>query len=272
MHYKALHITCDTHLEETISFLLQDAGYEGTSYEDGELIAYCQAQHFSETTATELLANFGLKAQKICDVANENWNASWEENFKEAVIGQNIQVRAPFHPSGGYLHDIIISPKMAFGTGHHETTRLSALSLEKLNCADKTVLDMGCGSGLLAILASQKGAERVVAIDYDKYCIENTAENIHLNGAKNVEILQADTISHLSNTFYIIVSNIVKNINLRLLPEFVNKLESGGYLILCGFLEEDLQEQQAVAMALGLELVEKNVDNHWLQTQYILKK
>lgn len=269
MQYKALHITCDSHLEETISFLLHEAGYDGTSYENGELIAYCQVQNFNETLVTELLDNFGLKANNISDIANENWNASWEENFKEAVIGKNIQARAPFHASGGYLHDIIISPKMAFGTGHHETTRMSALSLEKLNCIDKTVLDMGCGSGLLSILASQKGAKRVLAIDYDIHCVENATENIHLNRAKNVEILHADSVNQLTEKFDIIVSNIVKNINLRLLPEFVSKLHKGGYLILCGFLEEDLHEQQTAALEHGLELIEKNVDNHWLQTQYI---
>lgn len=272
MSYKAVHIICDPDLEETISFLLQEAGYQGTSYEKGRLIAYCKIEDYDEKATNELLANFELVPEQVADVANENWNASWEENFKEAIIGEHIQARAPFHPSSGYKHDIIISPKMAFGTGHHETTRLSGISLEKIDCEGKAVLDMGCGSGLLAILASQKGAKRVLAIDYDANCVENTQENIQLNKAVNVEVMQADSVAHLTEKFDIIVSNIVKNINLRLLPEFVAKLNDGGHLILCGFLDEDLEEQQSVASAHGLKLVEQHVENHWLQTQYILEK
>lgn len=272
MSYKAVHIICDSDLEETISFLLQEAGYEGTSYEKGRLIAYCKADEYDENSTNELLANFELVPEQVADVANENWNAMWEENFKEAIIGDNIQARAPFHPSSGYKHDIIITPKMAFGTGHHETTRLSGISLEKLNCEGKAVLDMGCGSGLLAILASQKGARRILAIDYDANCVENTKENIQLNKAANVEVMQADSVSHLTEKFDIIVSNIVKNINLRLLPEFVAKLNTGGHLILCGFLDQDLREQQTAASAHGLKLIEQHVDNNWLQTQYILEK
>lgn len=270
MSYKAVHIICDPDLEETISFLLQEAGYQGTSYEKGRLIAYCKIEDYHEKATHELLANFELIPEQVADVANENWNAMWEENFKEAIIGDNIQARAPFHPSNGYKHDIIITPKMAFGTGHHETTRLSGISLEKLDCEGKAVLDMGCGSGLLAILASQKGAKRVLAIDYDANCVENTQENIQLNKAVNVEVMQADSVTHLTEKFDIIVSNIVKNINLRLLPEFVAKLNHGGHLILCGFLDQDLAEQQTAATAHGLKLIEQHVDNKWLQTQYIL--
>lgn len=271
MSYKAVHIICDPDLEETISFLLQEAGYKGTSYEKGRLIAYCIEADYDENATHELLATWMLVPEQVADVQDENWNASWEENFKEAILGDHIQARAPFHPSSGYKHDIIITPKMAFGTGHHETTRLSGISLEKLDCTNKAVLDMGCGSGLLAILASQKGAKRVLAIDYDTNCVENTNENVQLNKAKNVEVMRADTLSHLTEKFDIIVSNIVKNINLRLLPEFVAKLNTGGHLILCGFLEEDFAEQEKAATAHGLILQEKQIENHWLQTQYILK-
>lgn len=270
MSYKAVHIICDQDLEETVSFLLQECGYEGTSYEKGRLIAYCKTDTYSESSTLELLAKFSLVPEQIKDVLNENWNASWEENFKEAIIGEHIQARAPFHPSSGYKHDIIITPKMAFGTGHHETTRLSGIALEKLDCKGKSVLDMGCGSGLLAILASQKGAKRVLAIDYDLKCVENTHENIQLNKAKNVEVQQTDSVKLLTEKFDIIVSNIVKNINLRLLPEFVAKLNNSGHLILCGFLDQDFTEQQNAASAYGLILVDKHVDNNWLQTEYIL--
>ncbi|MFB1002847.1 MAG: 50S ribosomal protein L11 methyltransferase, partial [Bacteroidia bacterium] len=225
---------------------------------------------YNEDAMREFLANLEIIPELVTDVATDNWNAMGEENFKEAIIGEHIQARAPFHPMSRHKHSIIITPKMAFGTGHHETTRLSGISLEKLDCKDKTVLDMGCGSGLLAILASQKGAKRVLAIDYDANCVENTQENIQLNKAVNVEIIQADSIRQLTEKFDIIVSNIVKNINLRLLPEFVTKLNPGGHLILCGFLDEDLDEQHTAALVHGLKLIEQHIENHWLQTQYIL--
>ena len=268
MSYKAVHIICDPDLEETISFLLQEEGFSGTSYEQGKLIAYCNTEDYDEVRLQKVLDNFSLKAEQIIEEEEQNWNQIWEDNFKEAIIGEHIQARAPFHPSSGYKHDIIITPKMAFGTGHHETTRLSGISLEKLNCEGKAVLDMGCGSGLLAILASQKGANRVLAIDYDEKCVENTKENIQLNNAVNVEVMQADSVRNLTEKFDIIVSNIVKNINLILLPELVARLNPGGHVILCGFLDTDLAEQENAASAQGLKLIEQHVDNHWLQTQY----
>ncbi|MBT6235966.1 MAG: 50S ribosomal protein L11 methyltransferase [Bacteroidetes bacterium] len=270
MKYTAVHTICDSSLEETLSFLFQELGYEGTSYEKGRLIAYCKSELFNKQEVDQLLQNFGVISEQILEIEEQNWNATWEENFKEALMGEHIQVRAPFHQTKGLKHDIIISPKMAFGTGHHETTRLSGISLEKLDCTSKAVLDMGCGSGVLAILASQKGAKQVVAIDYDPNCIENTTENVQLNNTKNVQIIRADTLEHLHINFDIIVSNIVKNINLRLLPEFIKRMNPGATLILCGFLEDDLEEQEKAALAHGLKLTEKNTDNNWLQTRYIL--
>lgn len=272
MSYKAVHILCDRKVEETISFLLQEAGFMGSTYENGRLIAYCETSLFNLDELNEILVNFDLVAEQITEEQDQNWNEVWEKNFKDADVGPNIHVRAPFHPAKKVKHDIIILPKMAFGTGHHETTQLSAISLDKLDCTDKAVLDMGCGSGVLAILASQKGAKRILAIDYDEKCIENTTENVQLNGITNVEIEQANNIAHLNETFDIIVSNIVKNINLSLLSQFVSKLNHGGTLILCGFMEPDLKEQVDAAMAHDLVLIEQNVDNNWLQTRYVIAK
>ncbi len=272
MSYKAVHILCSPDLEETISFLLQDSGFTGTLYEKGRLIGYCEADNFTEDVVLRLLENFNLFPEQISDIENENWNASWERNFKDAIIGKNIQARAPFHPSSGLKHDIIISPKMAFGTGHHETTSLTAQALEKLDCSKKTVLDMGCGSGLLAILASQKGAKRVLAIDYDINSVNNTIENVQLNKAENVEVRQADSLEKVTEKFDIIVSNIVKNINLRLLPEFVARLNNDGRIILCGFLDQDLDELQKATSAHHLKLIQRKEENNWLQTQYKFAK
>ncbi|MBT8326483.1 MAG: 50S ribosomal protein L11 methyltransferase [Bacteroidia bacterium] len=271
MSYKAVHIACNDNQSETISYLLQELGFEGSAYENGRLIAYCKPDNYQANEVSILLNKFGLVAEFIDDVEDRNWNTIWEENFKDSDIGDNIHVRAPFHPAKKVTHDIIILPKMAFGTGHHETTQLSALALEKLDCSKKTVLDMGCGSGLLAILASQKGAKQVIAIDYDIHSVENTKENVQLNGIKNVEIQQADNLTHLTHKFDIIVSNIVKNINLNLLPQFVERLSDSGTLILCGFLETDLDVLKQAASAHHLKLIDYNTDNNWLQTRFTFK-
>ena len=160
---------------------------------------------------------------------------------------------------------------MAFGTGHHETTQLSAIALEKLDCKNKIVLDMGCGSGLLAILASQKEAKDVIAIDYDQNCINNTNENIQLNKVKNVFTMKDDTLSKIEDGIDIIVSNIVKNINLKLLPQFADKLTENGILILCGFLTKDFDNLIQESTKYGFSLTDKNTQNCWLQTQFIKK-
>ena len=271
MSYKAVHIPCDEEQSETISYLLQEQGFDGSVYENGKLIAYCKTDQFQEDDVQILLKQFDLIAEEIATVDDQNWNSSWERNFKDSDIGKHIHVRAPFHPAKQVPHDIIVNPKMAFGTGHHETTQLSALALEKLDCKDKMVLDMGCGSGLLAILAAQKGAKQVIAIDYDIHSVENTKENVQLNQVKNVDIQQADNLTHLTYKFDIIVSNIVKNINLSLLPQFVDKLNDTGTLILCGFLETDLAELEKAAAAHNLNLIEYNIENQWLQTQFTFR-
>jgi ribosomal protein L11 methyltransferase len=271
MEFKAIHILCDDEISETLSFLLQENGYEGTSFEENQLIAYCKASTFDSLALKSILQPFNIEPDKILDVGLQNWNEIWESNFKEAYIGDHIHVRAPFHPSKNIKHDIIILPKMAFGTGHHETTQLSAIALEKLDCKNKIVLDMGCGSGLLAILASQKEAKGVIAIDYDQNCINNTNENIQLNKVKNVFTMKDDTLSKIEDGIDIIVSNIVKNINLKLLPQFADKLTENGILILCGFLTKDFDNLIQESTKYGFSLTDKNTQNGWLQTQFIKK-
>ena len=269
MSFKAVHISCDDATSETLSFLLQESGYEGTSYEKNQLIAYCKTPTFDLHQLQSILQPFDIKPNKIQGMENQNWNEIWESNFVNVDIGSQIHARASFHPPKNVKHDIIISPKMAFGTGHHETTQLAAVALEKLDCSDKVILDMGCGSGLLSILASQKGAKKVFAIDYDQNCINNTKENIQLNDTKNVFTILDDSLSRIDENIDIIVSNIVKNINLNLLPQFIEKLNDDGMLILAGFLTQDLDILIQESKKHGLELMDQNSKNGWLQTQFI---
>lgn len=269
MSYTAVHILCPPDLEENLSFLLNDAGYDGTAYENEKLTAYCQNEVFDDQKITDLLNLFDITEFEKEELEDKNWNKVWEENFTNSDINENLHVRAPFHPAKDVKHDIIILPKMAFGTGHHATTQLAAIALEKMDCENKSVLDMGCGSGLLAILASQKNAKRVVAIDYDINSVNNARENMQLNQINNVEVLQADNVTQLTEKFDIIVSNIIKSINLRLLPNLVAKLKPGGSLILSGFLEEDLYELIAATTEQNLKLLTYNTQDSWLQAHLV---
>ena len=192
-----------------------------------------------------------------------------EQNFTSVDIGEDIHIKTPFQEDRDVKYTIVVQPRMAFGTGHHPTTQLSALSLLDTNCLNKVVLDMGCGTGILAILASKLGAKKVIGIDYDLNSVENARENVQLNNSKNVEILHADNTTMLTDKIDIVISNIVKNINLRLLYDFVRILNDNGLLILSGFLKSDLNELKSIGKAHKLELLEQRTDDQWLQVKFI---
>lgn len=266
MSYHSIQIICDEDQADMLSAQALDHDSVGTSYEDGQLTLYFQG----ETAPVELLdlvRNLGLKVSGSDQIADRNWNALWEENFHDLTVG-DIHVRAPFHSEKGMKHEIVIHPKMAFGTGHHGTTQLMLKAMMKHDFQDRSVLDMGCGSGILAILASQKGARSVLAIDYDIYSVENSLENVQLNGLHNVEVVQADTLDGVTTSFDIILSNIVKNVNLGLLQGFASHLNPNGLLLLCGLLREDLEECVDRASALNLKLIDKDTQDEWLQLTF----
>ena len=239
----SLKINCEEQYGETLAVILQDQGFTGIWFQDDGLMAYSDYKPSIEDLQ-DCFGDLPASIDTIALVEDTNWNKTWEDQFTSASISESIVVRAPFQPPSNATFDIVINPEMAFGTGHHETTRLSALALNKLDVSNKSVLDMGCGSGILAILADKMGAHKVLAIDYDQQCVNNTEQNLQLNQCKNVLVKRASDLTEVTDKFDIIVSNIVKNINLQLLPQLSDRLKNNGHLILCGFLENDLQEQQ----------------------------
>lgn len=268
MSHTTIHIRCTESEAELVSSILLDWDYDGTSYEGNELVAYVNESIFNKDELEELLSGFDLTIEQIYSTHEQNWNELWEANFKDLYVGSDIHVRAPFHASSHKKHEIIIHPKMAFGTGHHGTTQLMLEAMLALDFKDKDVLDMGCGSGILAILAAQKGAKEVLAIDYDINSVENSIENMQLNQITNVSILQAGNLEKVPNTFDIILSNIVKNINLALVPEFSTHLRPGGTLLLCGLLIGDLDEVRTATEALNLKYCGHSEDGEWLQITF----
>ena len=271
MSYHSINIPCSDEQSETLASIILDLDYLGSSYEDGILTIYSDKNPDIEQLNT-ILANLGLELGEQSELEDRNWNKWWESNFHESLIGRDIQVRAPFHKSAARKHEIVIQPAMAFGTGHHGTTSLMLEAMLEQDFKQKEVLDMGCGSGILSIMAEKLGAAHVLAIDYDIHSVENSNHNLQLNHCLNVEVLQADSLSGVTTEFDIILSNIVKGINLGLLPEFLDKLKPGGLLLLCGFLIKDEEEVLEQLKASNLKLISQRSDGEWLQLSTLRSK
>lgn len=206
----------------------------------------------------------------IEDIPYQNWNEIWESNFKPIVVDERCYVRATFHPSDpNYPIELVIEPKMAFGTGHHQTTSMMISFLLDNDVENKSVLDMGCGTGILAILASKKGASNILAVDNDEVCIENVRDNMKLNEVKNIQCEVGSVEKIEEKEFDIIYANINRNILLDHMPMYANSLPLGGELYLSGFYDgEDLQLLQKAANKYNLEFLDKKTTDNWCAARF----
>jgi ribosomal protein L11 methyltransferase len=197
-------------------------------------------------------------------IANENWNANWESSFQPVRIGSSCSIRAPFHPAPptGVL-DLVIQPQMSFGTGHHATTALLVERLMSMQFNEKTVMDMGCGTAVLAILASIRGAMRVDAVDTDENAVRNARENCALNPGALVNVLRGDHCLAQPDTYDIFIANINRNVLLDALPTYVSSLSSKGIILMSGFFETDLPQLRKRGEDLGLEMVSAYHQAEW---------
>ncbi|MCE2612801.1 50S ribosomal protein L11 methyltransferase [Flavobacteriaceae bacterium D16] len=218
-----------------------------------------------------ILSNPNFKiSYKHIEVAPVNWNETWEKNFNPILIDQSCAIRAPFHTAFNVSYEIVIEPKMSFGTGHHETTHMMVQFLLRAELKGKTVLDMGCGTAVLAILAAMRGAKTVTAIDIDRWSYENSMENVNRNGQTNIEILQGDAGLLVGKKFDLILANINRNVLLQDLPIYAECLISPeGELYLSGFFEEDLPLLNDKCKKLGLRLSEKLKKGNWVSAKYV---
>jgi ribosomal protein L11 methyltransferase len=203
-------------------------------------------------------------------IEQQNWNKEWESNFQPIEVDEKCYIRAPFHEAKkNFIYDVVIEPKMSFGTGHHYTTQLMIQKLMKLNVENKSLLDMGCGTGVLAILASMMGANPVTAIDTDEWSFENSLENLKKNNIINVHVHKGNAEILDEKLFHTILANINKNVLLSDMSVYNQSLEKGGNLVLSGFFETDENELSQKAIGLGLKLEEKIVDNQWTMLHFI---
>lgn len=255
-------------LRDVLNAQLADVAYESFVETETGFEAFIPTKNFSEENLNNVLNafsddfSFEVKTELIKD---QNWNKVWEKNyFKPLVIGDECMIRAPFHteyPNAKY--EIVIEPNMAFGTGNHETTSTIIESILQNDLSGKTILDMGCGTGILSILASLKGAKQITSIDIDKWSYEGTRENAALNNIKNIEAKLGDA-SILGNEKYdLIFANIHKNVLLNDMQAYFNVLNNGGTLIMSGFYTEDIADIKQKAESLGLTDAGFVVKNNW---------
>ena len=245
MHYIELTCKLDSNAPELLSAYLinglGDIGYE--SFDENEKIikAYIPENDYSEVSLDELLneipQEFGRISYEVLKIEQQNWNEEWERHFNPVLIDDTVLIKASFHQNlPQSLYEIIIDPKMSFGTGHHSTTALMIKMMITMDFKNKDVLDMGCGTGVLAILAHKLGASHVSAVDIDEWAVNNAKENLQHNSIKNFEIWQGGAETLTNNKFDVILANINRNILVNDMPAYANSLKKGGLLILSGFL------------------------------------
>ena len=203
------------------------------------------------------------------EIEQENWNATWESNFNPIQVGEQCVVRAPFHDKPKVDYDIIIEPKMSFGTGHHETTHMMLAHILQHDFNGKSILDMGSGTGVLAILAAMKGAKHIDAIDIDNWCYLNAQENVERNNCSHINVFEGTADLLVDQKYDIIIANINRNILLEDIPAYVKCLNKGGILFLSGFYVQDIPQITERCKEVGLKF-EKNLEkNNWVAVKYV---
>ncbi|WP_276868569.1 50S ribosomal protein L11 methyltransferase [Bacteroides heparinolyticus] len=261
---------CTEVVNDVLSAVLAEAGFESFVEQTDGINAYIQKALYNESTLKEALAEFPLPDVNIeynyTEAEDRNWNEEWEKNFFQPIVIDNrCVIHSTFHkdvPQAEY--DIVINPQMAFGTGHHETTSLIIGELLDSDLQEKSLLDMGCGTSILAILARMRGATPCTAIDIDEWCVRNSLENIELNRVDNIDVFQGDASSLKDKgPFDIIIANINRNILLNDMKHYVSRMNQGGSLLMSGFYANDIPVIQAEAENNGLHLIHHREKNQW---------
>lgn len=251
---------------------LGEVGFESFEEIETGVLAYIQKKECSGILLDELeiLQNELFEiTYDFLEIEQVNWNEEWEKNFQPINVENICTVRAPFHEAPNTLYDIIIEPKMSFGTGHHETTHMMIQHLLKTDLEAKKVLDMGSGTGVLAILAEMRGASHVDAIDIDHWCYLNSLENVERNSCKNIDVFEGNVSLLEGRKYDVIIANINRNILLQDIPVYSECLNSGGSLFLSGFYEDDSKQIAAACKANKLKFIEKIEKNFWVSVKYV---
>ncbi|WP_196890897.1 50S ribosomal protein L11 methyltransferase [Aureivirga marina] len=246
-------------------------GFESFVENEEGFKAYIQKKEWNENIMEEisiLNSEMFTISYEVKEIEQVNWNEEWEKNFEPIQVADLVSVRAPFHENPNLKYDIVIEPKMSFGTGHHETTNLMIQQLIDLELENKKVLDMGCGTGILAIFAEMKGAQPIDAIDIDNWCYENSLENVERNNCKHISVYEGEASLLEGKSYDVIIANINRNILLNDIKTYEKCLNEGGILLLSGFYTEDIPMMDEKASNLGMKLDRTLELNNWVSLKY----
>ena len=224
--------------------------------------------HIDVQQVLSLMPSAFVVSHQINEIPIENWNAHWESSFHPIVVG-DYTVRAPFHPPKTTAYELIIEPKMSFGTGHHQTTQLMMTQALEIDMGGKSVLDMGCGTGILGILAADLGAKSVLAIDIESWCVENTQENVERNRCNHIVKAIRGDVDMVAETYDLIFANINRNTLIRHIPHYAKRLQRQGILLLSGFYQTDLLAITQECKSNGLTFHSNTQLDDWVCAKYV---
>ncbi|MBN2610101.1 MAG: 50S ribosomal protein L11 methyltransferase [Bacteroidales bacterium] len=277
MKYTAVHFKLSRPTEELREIIiaeLSNTKFEGFLETETGVVAYIETGVIENTDLQgfSFMKNpaFGKIITETEFILEKNWNELWESNYEPAIISDEVVIKAPFHNLGKrYKYEITIEPKMSFGTGHHETTSLMMQQLSALDIKGQSVLDVGCGTGVLAIYASLKGATSVTAIDINEWAIENTIENAVKNNVINIRVLPGNINVLENEQFDTVIANITRNVLIEEIPQYCRRLNQHGVLLLSGFLKPDLGDITRAAADYGMKYDSHVQKKDWVAAKFL---
>jgi ribosomal protein L11 methyltransferase len=275
MFYTRLQVICDSEYSEILMAEIAEAGFDTFMENEKGFEAYVEQTNYDKEKLNEVKEKYGQFTPVVFyqdRIEKKNWNEEWEKSYEPIVVDDKCMIRAGFHqPEKKYPYDIIITPKMSFGTGHHQTTYLMVKAQLEMDHKEKIVMDAGCGTAILSVMASKLGAKRVEGFDIDEWSVINGKENVEVNDRDNVSIRQGK-ISDLTfeENFDIILANINKNILLVEMAQYASYLNPGGHLLLSGFYEKDIPDLMAEAHRYSFQQVRSYERENW--AALLLKK
>lgn len=271
--YLDLFIPCNSEHLEILQAELFELGFEGTWEQENGVHGYIPVVEYKAEEIEELLTRYGIASMDIVvsNMQNINWNEDWEKAYDPILVKDRVLIRAEFHDVPENIeYDIVIQPKMSFGTGHHDSTRLIVERMLDMDFQGKTVIDVGCGTGVLGILSLMLGAQSCEAIDNNPWSYENTLENAERNQVE-MEVALSDIESYGEKKFDIVLSNITRNINHSNIPKYARMVNSGGILVMSGFFDHDFDFINEQAIKHGFSLLNRIVsEKNWTALSYQL--
>ena len=256
---------------DMLTTMLAELGFDSFMDEERYLKAYCSGNSRDDAAVENLLTESSfsdIQLLKVEEMPDKDWNELWEASYQPVVVNDRCRVRAPFHePDSSFEFDLVIEPKMSFGTANHETTAQIIQLMLETDFQGKDVLDMGSGTAVLAILAKKLGAVKTVAIDNDEWAYRNAFTNCELNGISDIEIVLGDA-SAIQGSFDVVLANINRNILLRDMQYYVTAMRPEAHIFFSGFYSEDLQSIKAEAERLGLHYCRHLIRNNWVAVEF----